>query len=223
MVLATVFDLDETLVDSAASWQRVLGEVALRHGGAWTWQDWAAVQGTSTAHWSAYLARRCQDLAPGNAVAECVEGMLEAIRDGKVGLLPGAAELVATAAGLGPVGLVSAAPRRYVESAVSAFGLAPHLRVTVAGEDVRHGKPAPDPYLLAAQLLVVSPADCLAVEDSGSGIRSAHAAGMTVLAIPNAGTAQDFDTLRLADHHATDALIAAKVLTAVVGTQSGCV
>ncbi|MEU8639894.1 HAD family phosphatase [Amycolatopsis sp. NPDC048633] len=217
MVLATVVDLDETLVDSSASWQRVLGAVAARHGGSWTTRDWAAIQGTSTAHWSAYVARKCPDLTPEAAVAECVDGMVEAIRDGRVALLPGAAELGTTAAGLGPVGLVSASPRRYVEAAVTAFAFAPHLRVTVAGEDVRHGKPAPDPYLLAARRLGVRPEDCVAVEDSGSGIRSARAAGMTVLAVPNPVTAQDLDTLRLADHQATDARIAAKVLTAVLG------
>ncbi|WP_290061787.1 HAD family hydrolase [Amycolatopsis solani] len=119
---------------------------------------------------------------------------------------------VAAATALGPVGLVSASPRRYVEAAVTACGLVPHLATVVAGEDVVRGKPAPDPYLLAAHRLGVAPARCLAVEDSASGIRSAHAAGMTVLAIPNATTAADFAVLELAHHHATDARIAAKTL-----------
>ncbi|WP_284743863.1 HAD family hydrolase [Amycolatopsis sp. RTGN1] len=217
MPVATVFDLDETLVDSSASWQRVLGTVAARHGYAWTPADWAAIQGTSTAHWSTYLARRSRNVTPEAVVGECVDGMVEAIRDGRVGLLPGAADLVAAAAALGPAGLVSASPRRYLDSAVTAFGLVAHLRVTVAGEDVERGKPAPDPYLLAARLLGVAPADCVAVEDSASGIRSAHAAGMTVLAIPNAATAQDFATLELAHHHAADARIAAKTLGTLAG------
>jgi beta-phosphoglucomutase-like phosphatase (HAD superfamily) len=116
---------------------------------------------------------------------------------------------------VGPVGLVSASPRRYVQAAVTTFGL--HLDATVTGDDVVHGKPAPDPYLLAAQRLGVAPARCLAVEDSASGIRSAHTAGMTVLAIPNATTALDFHTLRLATHQAADAHIAAKIL-AVMAT-----
>jgi HAD superfamily hydrolase (TIGR01509 family) len=220
MPFATVFDLDETLVDSSASWQRVLGTVATRHGYAWTPRDWAAIQGTSTRHWSRYLARRCRDVTPEDVVDECVDGMIAAIRGGRFGLLPGAAELVVAAVTLGPVGLVSASPRRYLDAAVTTSGLAAHLSVTVAGEDVEKGKPAPDPYLLAARLLGVAPADCVAVEDSGSGIRSAHAAGMTVLAIPNAATAQDSDTLELAHHHAVDARSATITLGVVAGARA---
>lgn len=219
MLVATVFDLDETLVDSAASWNHVIGTVAARHGHTWTPEDWTAIQGTSTSRWGAYLALRCRDLTPERAVTECVGGMVAATEHGRFGLLPGAAELVATAAELGPIGLVSASPGPYVQAAITTFDLARHLHTAVTGDDVAHGKPAPDPYLLAAHQLGVLPARCLAVEDSGSGIRSAHAAGMTVLAIPNATTALDDDVLSLADHHAADAHIAAKTLTSLVGSQ----
>jgi HAD superfamily hydrolase (TIGR01509 family) len=218
MLVATVFDLDETLIDSAATWNHVIGAVAARHGYSWTPDDWASIQGHSTSRWGAYLAHRCRDLAPEIAVTECVGGMIVAIERGVFGLLPGAADLVATAAELGGIGLVSASPAPYVQAAVTTFGLGRHLRTTVTGDDVTHGKPAPDPYLLAAHHLGVAPARCLAVEDSSSGIRSAHTAGMTVLAIPNATTALDLDVLTLADHHAADAHIAAKTLTSLVGT-----
>lgn len=220
MLLATVFDLDDTLVDSAQTWNRVIGTVAARHGHVWTPEDWASIQGRSTGYWGAYLAHRCRNLTSELAVAECVDGMVAATERGEFGLLPGAADLVALAAELGPVGLVSASSRRYVRAAVSAFGLGRHLRARVTGDDVTSGKPAPDPYLLAARLLGVDPARCLAVEDSSSGIRSAHTAGMSVLAIPNPTAALDFPTLELADHHATDAHIAAKTLATLVNTQA---
>jgi beta-phosphoglucomutase-like phosphatase (HAD superfamily) len=87
----------------------------------------------------------------------------------------------------------------------------------VTGDDVLRGKPAPDPYLLAAHRLDVLTGQCLAVEDSGSGIHSAHAAGMTVLAIPNTTTALDLDVLTLANHHATDARIATKTVLSLLG------
>lgn len=212
MLVATVVDLDETLADSAATWQRVFRTVAARHGHTWTDRDWTAIQGTSSPNWSTYLARHCRDLTPEQAAAECVDGMVTAVHDGGVGLLPGAADLVTTAAELGPVAVVSASPRRYVHAAVTTFGLAAHLHATVTGDDVMHGKPAPDPYLLAAHHLGVAPGQCVAVEDSASGIRSAHAAGMTVLAIPNTTTARDTEVLRLADHQAPDAHIATKTL-----------
>ncbi|MDX8031164.1 HAD family phosphatase [Lentzea sp. BCCO 10_0856] len=207
-LLATVFDLDDTLVDSAATWNQVIRTVAARHDHVWTRADWAAIQGTST--WGTYLAERCRGLTPERAVSECVDGMVDAIARGAFGMLPGAAELVALAAELGPVGLVSASPRRYVRAAASASGLMRHVQVIVTGDDVTNGKPAPDPYLLAARKLGLDPAHCLAVEDSGSGIRSAHAAGMTVLAIPNATTARDAEVLKLAAHQASDARVAAK-------------
>jgi HAD superfamily hydrolase (TIGR01509 family) len=219
MLAATVFDLDETLVDSAEAWQRALGSVAARHGHRWTAEDWAAIQGRSTAFWSGYLADRCRGLTPRDAAAACVDVMVAAMADGRFGLLPGAAELVATAAGLGPVGLVSASPARYVRAVALAFGLLPRLCAVVTGDDVRHGKPAPDPYLLAAHRVGLPSARCLAVEDSASGIRSAHAAGMTVLAIPNPTTALDIDVLRLAAHHAVDAHVAAKGLPGLVSTR----
>lgn len=220
MLVATVFDLDETLVDSASTWQHVIGAIAARHGYAWTPADWTAIQGTSTSRWGAYLAGRCRNLTPELAVTRCVEGMIAAIQVGRFDLLPGAADLVATAAELGPIGLVSASPAPYVQAAVTTFGLGPHLHATVTGDDVASGKPAPDPYLLAAHRLGVAPALCLAVEDSGSGIRSAHAAGMTVLAIPNATTALDLDVLALADHQAGDAHIAAKTVLSLVQARS---
>jgi len=163
MFVATVFDLDETLADSAATWNRVIGAVATRRGHSWMPADWASIQGTATSNWSAYLARRCMDLTPEAAAAECVAGMVTAIEHGGFGLLPGAADLVATSAELGPVGLVSASPGRYVQAAVTTFGLESHLRTAVTGDDVAHGKPAPDPYLLAAQRLGVAPAHCVAV------------------------------------------------------------
>ena len=80
----------------------------------------------------------------------------------------------------------------------------------MTGDDVVNGKPAPDPYLLAARKLGFDPVNVLAIEDSGSGIRSAHAAGMTVLAIPNATTARDAEVLKLAACTVTDARVAAK-------------
>jgi beta-phosphoglucomutase-like phosphatase (HAD superfamily) len=208
---ATVFDLDETLVDSGPAWNRVITAVAARHGHGWTAADWAAIRGRDMRHWGGYLAERGPGLTAESAIAECAAGMVAELDEGCFGLLPGAAELVAVLAERGPVALVSASPGRYVHAAVAASGL--RFDAVVAGEDVVRGKPAPDPYLLAAHRLGVRPGDCLAVEDSGSGIRSAHAAGMTVLAIPNPATAGDLAVLELADHQAADAEVAVKMFS----------
>ena len=71
--------------------------------------------------------------------------------------------------------------------------------MTVSSEEVARGKPAPDVYLEAARRLGVAPASCVAVEDSASGIRAAHAAGMRVIAYPNRHYPPAADVLALAD------------------------
>jgi beta-phosphoglucomutase-like phosphatase (HAD superfamily) len=69
----------------------------------------------------------------------------------------------------------------------------------VSSEEVARGKPAPDVYLEAARRLEVAPERCAAVEDSASGIRAAHAAGMRVVAYPNRHYPPRDDVLELAD------------------------
>jgi beta-phosphoglucomutase-like phosphatase (HAD superfamily) len=71
--------------------------------------------------------------------------------------------------------------------------------VTVSSEEVERGKPAPDVYLEAARRLGTEPSRCTAVEDSRNGIRSAHAAGMRVIAIPNPHYPPTEDALADAD------------------------
>jgi beta-phosphoglucomutase-like phosphatase (HAD superfamily) len=78
-------------------------------------------------------------------------------------------------------------------------GLVPYFRVTVSSEEVARGKPAPDVYLEAARRLGVARARCAAIEDSENGIKSAKAAGMRVLALPNPRYPPAEDALALAD------------------------
>jgi beta-phosphoglucomutase-like phosphatase (HAD superfamily) len=81
------------------------------------------------------------------------------------------------------VAIVSASPRERLDLTLSRSGLTRSGLVTVSGDDVEAGKPAPDPYLLAADLLGVEPDSCVAVEDSATGVTSAAAAGMRVIAV----------------------------------------
>ena len=92
-------------------------------------------------------------------------------------------------------------------------GLAACFATTVSSEEVAHGKPAPDVYLEAARRLGVDPTGCCAIEDSHGGIRSAKAAGMRVVAIPNPTYPPDADALALADAvvHSLDELTPAVV------------
>ena len=84
-----------------------------------------------------------------------------------------------------PLGVASSSNRELIDRVLEVAGLAPYFRATVSSEEVTRGKPAPDVYLEAARRVGVEPHRAVAIEDSANGIRSAHAAGMHVVAIPN--------------------------------------
>jgi beta-phosphoglucomutase-like phosphatase (HAD superfamily) len=95
--------------------------------------------------------------------------------------------------------VASSSNRPLIEAVLDTAGVADAFAVTVSSEEVARGKPAPDVYLEAARRLGMEPARCAAIEDSSNGIRSAHAAGMRVLALPNAHFPPAPDALALAD------------------------
>ena len=103
-----------------------------------------------------------------------------------------------------PLGLASSSNRPLIDLVLERTGLGESFRVTVSSEEVERGKPAPDVYLEAARRLRVDPESCAAVEDSTNGIKSGHAAGMAVIAVPN----RDFPP-------AEDALVRATLVVAV--------
>jgi beta-phosphoglucomutase-like phosphatase (HAD superfamily) len=140
----------------------------------------------------------------------CAGYMVTALGAGRIDLLDGAIELIASAADRVPVGLASAAPRRFVDAAVNAFGLARYLKVIVYADQVANGKPAPDIYLRSAERL-----------DSGSGILAAHAAGMQVLAIPNPAYPPPPQALRAASHRADSTTAAVKILIGIIDQSPG--
>ena len=117
----------------------------------------------------------------------------------QVPLIDGALEAVRRIAARWPLGLASSSNRELIDRALEVSGLAPYFRATVSSEEVERGKPAPDVYLEAARRLGVEPPSCAAVEDSANGIRSAHTAGMRVVAIPNAAYPPGEQALALAD------------------------
>lgn len=84
------------------------------------------------------------------------------------------------------LGLASSSPRSLIDAAAEGLGIAELLQVTVSTEEVERGKPEPDGFLRAAELLGVDPGRCVAVEDSENGILSALNAGMTVVVVPPA-------------------------------------
>jgi HAD superfamily hydrolase (TIGR01509 family) len=113
-------------------------------------------------------------------------------------LIDGAVDAVQRLAAHWPLGVASSSNRELIDHVLELSGLAPFFKVTVSSEEVERGKPAPDVYLEATRRLGVEPHGSVAIEDSANGIRSAHAAGMHVVAIPNRAFPPPTDVLALA-------------------------
>lgn len=84
-----------------------------------------------------------------------------------------------------PVSVASGGPRDVVRQSLKLAGLSDIFKVVVTADDVVHGKPAPDMFLLAAKQMGVEPSRCLVFEDAVPGIQAAHAAGMQVVHVPS--------------------------------------
>jgi HAD superfamily hydrolase (TIGR01509 family) len=197
-----IFDLDGVLADTEHLWEESWQRCAAAAGVPYPSRYTSAMQGMSSHEWAAYLAERVGG-DPSEVRAGCVGYVVEAIDAGRGPLLPGARELVTGVAAVVPVGLASSAARPVIGRVLGANGLDGLFAATVSSEEVPRGKPAPDVYLEAVRRVGFD-GPGLAVEDSGNGIRAAHAAGLYVIAIPNPHYPPAPDALALADHVATD-------------------
>jgi HAD superfamily hydrolase (TIGR01509 family) len=199
MIAAVIFDLDGVLLDSEAAWDSARRELVGERRGAWTESATRDLMGMSSPEWSRYVADELGvDLEPDAIAEQVLQRMLSAYRK-ELPLLPGAAQAVERLAGRWPLGLASSSNREVIDLVLARSGLDRHFRVSVSSEEVARGKPAPDVYLEAARRLEVVPADCVAIEDSENGIRSAHAAGMRVIALPNSEFPPAAQAVALAD------------------------
>ena len=199
MIEAIVFDLDGVLVDSEHLWDDVRETLARELGGRWHENAQTDMMGMSPPEWSRYM----HDViglpeAPEEINAEVVRRM-EARYSDHLPLIDGAVEAVQRLAEAFRLGLASSSNRRVIDAVLAEARLAKHFEATVSSDEVARGKPAPDVFLEAARRLDVPPGCCAAVEDSGNGIRAAHAAGMRVIAIPNRRYPPPAEALELAD------------------------
>lgn len=182
---AVLFDMDGLLVDTEPLWLETETEVMARLGAPWTPRDQQALLGGSMARTVGYLLAKATRPVPPETVERWMHtGMQERVRAGRVVVRPGARELLAEVTGAGvPCALVTSSQREFAEIVLAATRLT--FPVTVCGEDVTATKPDPEPYLLAAKLLGVSPEHCVVLEDSPNGVDSATAAGCHVVAVPS--------------------------------------
>jgi HAD superfamily hydrolase (TIGR01509 family) len=185
VIEAVVFDLDGVILDSEELWDEVREGLARERGGRWSEQAQADMMGMSSTEWSRYMHDVVGLPEPPEEInREVVQRMLDRYSH-DLPLIDGAVDAVKRLADEWPLGVASSSNRELIDRVLEVAGLAPYFRATVSSEEVARGKPAPDVYLEAARRLGVEPPRTVAIEDSANGIRSAHAAGMHVVAIPN--------------------------------------
>jgi HAD superfamily hydrolase (TIGR01509 family) len=199
VIEAVVFDLDGVLIQSEEVWDEVRGGYVRERGGRWDAEVQRAVMGMSSVEWSRFL----HDVAgvpddPATVNDEIVARMLAAF-ERRLPLVDGAVATVQRLAARFRLALASSSNRALIDAVLDVAGLTPYFEAAVSSEEVPRGKPAPDVYLEASRRLGVDPVHCAAVEDSHAGIRSAKAAGMRVIAIPNPAYPPDEESLALAD------------------------
>jgi HAD superfamily hydrolase (TIGR01509 family) len=187
------------LLDSEHVWDEVREQLARERGGRWHERAQADMMGMSSPEWSRYMHDVIGlEESPEEIDAEVVRRMLERYAD-QLPLIEGAVDAARRLARSFRLALASSSNRSVIDAVLDQAGLADSFEITVSSEEVAGGKPAPDVFLEAARRLGVPPARCAAIEDSGNGIRAAHAAGMRVIAIPNQRYPPPTDALGLAD------------------------
>jgi beta-phosphoglucomutase len=186
-VQAIVFDFDGVLADSEPLHLRVYQELLEPHG----------IRLDQDTYCAKYLGFDDEGVFQQIAIDyklllgdEEIEMLIEQkarrfealVSNGNV-LYPGAAACVRRLGAKYPLGIASGALRAEIELMLRGAGLLDAFRFIVSSGETEHTKPAPDPYLRAAELHGVPPAACLAIEDSHWGLQSARAAGMRTIAI----------------------------------------
>jgi len=195
---ALVFDLDGVLIESERVWDTARKELVRDRGGTWRDSATADMMGMSSKEWSSYMHDRLGvPMDPAEINDDVVRRVASAYED-RLPLLPHAVETVRELGQRWRLGVASSSNRPIIELVLDRMGVRDCFAAVVSSEDVANGKPAPDVYLAVARELDVDPAECTAIEDSTNGIKSAVAARMRTIAVPNRQFRPDDDALRTA-------------------------
>ena len=184
-----IFDLDGTLVDTMPLHYRAW-DAAMRHAGLRCQLDeelFYSLGGVPTRRVAELIAEHYRLTIDPDAIFHHKEALFHDLQaDAK--LIAPVAEFARRVAQSHPVAIASGGPRPIVRRSLELSGLHVLFKVVVTADDVVHGKPSPDMFLLAAQQMGVEAARCLVFEDAEPGMRAAEAAGMKWVRVPSRGT-----------------------------------
>lgn len=182
---AIFFDMDGTLVDSEPLWLQAEVEIMAQVGCVWTAQDQIDCLGGPRAKTEKMMQDKCGNSKPDGYFGEQLDKLMVKKLESDLELIPNALELLNECRNSGlKIGLVTASGSQLMNSVLKRL---PRelFDVVVSGDDVRNSKPAPDPYLLAAEKIGVEIKHCLVIEDSITGVTSGLSSGAQVIGIPH--------------------------------------
>lgn len=198
---AILWDMDGTLVDTEPRWGEATYAMCAEMGRELT----PEVRETTVGGIAENTVRICADWAGLTLDEKSLPRWVDRLYVIVSGLFsadlpfrPGIAELLTEGKGTLPMMVVTNTYRSLTDQALQTIG-ADHFVGSVCGDEVDHGKPAPEPYRRACQYLGLTPDDCLAVEDSTNGMRSAVAAGCRVLGVPSPSNVVPVGAVDIAD------------------------
>jgi HAD superfamily hydrolase (TIGR01509 family) len=182
-----IFDNDGLTLDTEHTWTRAEAALYARYGTEFTLDHKREMLGTSGARSALMMERHLGQPGRGDELRVELRELVHDELDGAgVEPMPGARELIEALGDAGvPLGLATNSGREFATRALRAAGLLDRFGVVVSAEDVERPKPAPDVYLAAAAGLGAEPAECVALEDSETGVAAARAAGMVVIGVPS--------------------------------------
>jgi HAD superfamily hydrolase (TIGR01509 family) len=219
---AVIFDMDGLLFDTESLYQEAGGLAARDIGHELTPELFRSLVGLPWPQATTLLVKHFGASFPVDVFSNTWRGHFNAIVDTRLVLKPGVLELLDRLDELGlPRGIATSSSHKTVQHHLAAHDLAGRFHKIVASGDYAAGKPAPDPYLMAAKQLGVDPHFCVALEDSHNGVRSASAAGMMTIMVPDLLEATDeiksLCTFVVRDLHAVRSLVLAAKADAIHG------